>query len=264
MDRHRHQRPRLQHRPRLPPARRRRAHRHAPRVRHRAQGRAAAWRSPTSSAATSRRWTSRRRPSARAWRSTPATPRCSTPRASRSRVREALALINQTLDEALAEQEGDFDADSRWALTWFEQSGFAEGEYGVAEQLSKSKNTSVAGMVEAGILESKRGKVRLLRPTSCPSRLGPGHRPAADRLGDGPSLDPRARGQTAKQERPRLSRSSAPRPRSRASSPTASTPLRAQEAGRGSALLQRPGAGWPEIDAARARGCRIPSRHVRR
>ena len=31
-------------------------------------------------------------------------------------VREALALINQTLDETLAEQEGDFDADSRWAL----------------------------------------------------------------------------------------------------------------------------------------------------
>jgi putative DNA methylase len=80
-------------------------------------------------------------------------------------VREALALINQTLDEALAEQEGDFDADSRWALTWFEQQGFAEGEYGVAEQLSKSKNTSVAGMVGAGILESKRGKVRLLKPS---------------------------------------------------------------------------------------------------
>ncbi|HPF35460.1 MAG TPA: DUF1156 domain-containing protein [Candidatus Krumholzibacteria bacterium] len=78
-------------------------------------------------------------------------------------VREALALINQVLDETLAEQEGDFDADTRWALTWFEQQGFAEGEYGVAEQLSKSKNTSVAGLVEAGILESKRGKVRLLR-----------------------------------------------------------------------------------------------------
>jgi putative DNA methylase len=80
------------------------------------------------------------------------------------RVRDALALINQTLDEALAEQEGDFDADSRWALTWFEQLGFAEGDYGVAEQLSKSKNTSVAGMVEAGIVESRRGRVRLLRP----------------------------------------------------------------------------------------------------
>jgi len=80
-------------------------------------------------------------------------------------VREALALINQTLDEALAEQEGDFDADSRWALTWFEQQGFAEGEYGVAEQLSKSKNTSVQAMSgKGGFLESKRGKVRLLKP----------------------------------------------------------------------------------------------------
>ena len=62
-------------------------------------------------------------------------------------VREALALINETLDEALAEQEGDFDADTRWALAWFDQSGFGEGEYGVAETLSSAKNTSVAGMV---------------------------------------------------------------------------------------------------------------------
>ncbi|HUX11473.1 MAG TPA: hypothetical protein VMW87_00520, partial [Spirochaetia bacterium] len=71
-------------------------------------------------------------------------------------------------DDALAEQEGDFDADTRWALTWFEQQGFSQGEYGVAEQLSKSKNTSVGGMVEAGILESKHGKVRLLRPAELP------------------------------------------------------------------------------------------------
>ncbi len=84
-------------------------------------------------------------------------------------VREALALINQTLDEVLAEQEGDFDADSRWALAWFEQSGFSEGEYGVAETLSKAKNTSVAGMVEARIVASKGGKVRLLRPNELPA-----------------------------------------------------------------------------------------------
>jgi putative DNA methylase len=88
-------------------------------------------------------------------------------------VREALTLINQTLDEALAEQEGDFDADSRWALTWFEQQGFEEGEYGVAEQLSKSKNTSVEGMVEAGIVESKRGRVRLLKPEELPADWDP-------------------------------------------------------------------------------------------
>jgi putative DNA methylase len=88
-------------------------------------------------------------------------------------VREALALINQILDEVLAEQEGDFDADSRWALAWFEQFGFAEGEYGVAEQLSKSKNTSVGGLVEAGIVESKRGKVRLLNAGDLPTAWDP-------------------------------------------------------------------------------------------
>jgi putative DNA methylase len=88
-------------------------------------------------------------------------------------VREALALINQTLDEALAEQEGDFDADSRWALAWFEQNGFAQGEYGVAETLSKAKNTSVGGMVEAGIVSASHGKVRLLRPAELPGDWDP-------------------------------------------------------------------------------------------
>ena len=88
-------------------------------------------------------------------------------------VREALALINETLDEVLAEQEGDFDADTRWALAWFEQSGFSEGEYGVAETLSTAKNTSVAGMVEAGILTSGAGKVRLLVPAELPQDWNP-------------------------------------------------------------------------------------------
>lgn len=88
-------------------------------------------------------------------------------------VREALSLINQTLDEALAEQEGDFDADTRWALTWFEQVGFADGEYGVAEQLSVSRNTAVAGLVEAGIVVSKAGKVRLLKPAELPAHWDP-------------------------------------------------------------------------------------------
>ena len=88
-------------------------------------------------------------------------------------VREALSLINQTLDEVLAEQEGDFDAETRWALAWFEQSGFDEGEYGVAETLSTAKNTSVAGMVEAGILDAAAGRVRLLRPSELPDEWDP-------------------------------------------------------------------------------------------
>ena len=88
-------------------------------------------------------------------------------------VRDALALINQTLDEVLAAQEGDFDTDTRWAVAWFEQSGFDDGEYGIAETLSKAKNTSVGGLVEAGILASKGGKVRLLKPEELPDDWNP-------------------------------------------------------------------------------------------
>lgn len=88
-------------------------------------------------------------------------------------VREALTLINQLLDEVLAEQEGDFDSETRWALAWFEQQAFGDGDYGVADTLSKAKNTSVAGMVEAGLVRSRAGKVRLLRPEELPAGWDP-------------------------------------------------------------------------------------------
>ena len=88
-------------------------------------------------------------------------------------VRDALSLIVQTLEEALAEQEGDFDADTRWAVAWFEQAGFLDHEFGVAETLSKAKNTSVDGMIEAGILKAGGGKVRLLRPHELPDDWDP-------------------------------------------------------------------------------------------
>ena len=79
------------------------------------------------------------------------------------RVRTALGLINQTLDEVLAEQEGEFDADTRWAIAWFDQHAHEEGPYGEAETLSTAKNVSVRGLEEAGILKAKSGKVRLLK-----------------------------------------------------------------------------------------------------
>jgi len=88
-------------------------------------------------------------------------------------VREALAAINEVLDQALAEQEGDFDGDTRWALAWFEQNGFSDGEYGVAETLSKAKNTSIGALADDGILESKRGKVRLFKPSELPADWDP-------------------------------------------------------------------------------------------
>ena len=88
-------------------------------------------------------------------------------------VREALTSINQILDEVLAEQEGDFDADSRWAVAWFDEHGFDDGDFGAAEILSKAKNIAVDAVVQAGIVRSRAGRVRLLRPQELPSHWDP-------------------------------------------------------------------------------------------
>ncbi|MHB1534038.1 MAG: DUF1156 domain-containing protein [Acidimicrobiales bacterium] len=78
------------------------------------------------------------------------------------RVRTALQLINQVLDEVTAEQEGEFDEDTRWAIAWFSEYGYDLGPYGRADDLSRAKNVSVDGLVRAGIVKSGAGKVRLL------------------------------------------------------------------------------------------------------
>jgi putative DNA methylase len=88
-------------------------------------------------------------------------------------VRTALGLINQTLDEVLAEQEGDFDSDTRWALSWYEQFGKNEGPFGDAELLSKAKNTAVNGLVEAGIIKSRGGKVQIVSRSELPVNWDP-------------------------------------------------------------------------------------------
>jgi len=77
-------------------------------------------------------------------------------------VRAALGLINQELDTYLAEQDGDIDGDTRFAIAWFDQFGFTEGEFGSADVLARAKNTSVRGIEEAGVVKSGRGKVKLV------------------------------------------------------------------------------------------------------
>jgi putative DNA methylase len=95
------------------------------------------------------------------------------------RVRTALSLINQGLDEVLSELESEFDPDTRWALAWFEQHQFDEGLYGEAEVLATAKALSISHLAEAGILNSRAGKVRLLRREELPNDWDPG---AVDRL----------------------------------------------------------------------------------
>ncbi len=78
------------------------------------------------------------------------------------KVRTALGLINQALEEALSEQEGWYDPQTRWAVTWFKQRGFEDGPYGEAETLATAKDAPVGTLVEAGIIQSGGGKVKLL------------------------------------------------------------------------------------------------------
>jgi putative DNA methylase len=89
------------------------------------------------------------------------------------RVRTALALINQGLDEVLSELESEFDPDTRWALAWFEQHQFDEGLYGDAEVLATAKALSISHLADAGLLRSRAGKVRLLRRDELPEDWDP-------------------------------------------------------------------------------------------
>jgi putative DNA methylase len=88
-------------------------------------------------------------------------------------VRMALQLINQVLDEVLTEQETEYDADTRWAVAWHSQYGMEEGPFGDAETFAKAKNASVQGLVDAGILYARAGRVRLLRREELAERWDP-------------------------------------------------------------------------------------------
>ncbi|WP_353082782.1 DUF1156 domain-containing protein [Tessaracoccus lapidicaptus] len=86
------------------------------------------------------------------------------PDGSAMSVRGALARINETLDEVLAEQEGDFDSTTRFAIAWYRQHGYGVGKFGDADNLARARNTSVEGLDRAGILSSRAGKVQLTKP----------------------------------------------------------------------------------------------------
>lgn len=88
-------------------------------------------------------------------------------------VRSALLLINSVLAEVLDEQEGEFDADTRWAITWFEQFQFGEAPSGEADSLARAKVTSIDGLERAGLIVTRGGTCRLLRRDELPEDYDP-------------------------------------------------------------------------------------------
>ena len=91
-------------------------------------------------------------------------------------VKTALQLINRELDEYLGGIQGEFDADTRFAVTWFEQNGLAAGDYGTANSIATARGISVDSVKHAGIVESAAGKVRILKR----DEIDAGWDPAAD------------------------------------------------------------------------------------
>lgn len=92
---------------------------------------------------------------------------------SAMKVRTALALINEALAEVLSGEESEFDADTRFALSWFEQYGHNPGPFGDADLLARAKDTTVAGVERAGIVASRDGKVRLVERSELPGGWDP-------------------------------------------------------------------------------------------
>ena len=86
------------------------------------------------------------------------------PDGSKMTVRAALARINEILDQVLNEQEGDFDATSRFAIAWYRQHGYGVGKFGDADNLARARNTSVDTLDRDEILTSRAGNVQLINP----------------------------------------------------------------------------------------------------
>lgn len=81
-------------------------------------------------------------------------------------VKDALVLVNATLDEVIGDQESDFDGDTRFAIKWYRQYGWAQENSGIADQLARSSDTSIGALERGGIFEAKGGKARLLAPSA--------------------------------------------------------------------------------------------------
>lgn len=77
-------------------------------------------------------------------------------------VRDALAAINQVVDNYEVQQEGELDVITRFCLRWLRQHGHAAGTFGDAEMLSRASNVVVDELAADDLLRAGRGLVRLL------------------------------------------------------------------------------------------------------
>ena len=79
-------------------------------------------------------------------------------------VNNALQLINQIIDEVMGEEDTGYDADTRFAVTWYQAYGWGHQDSGIADQLARTNGTSTGLLESGGILETAGGDAWLRQP----------------------------------------------------------------------------------------------------
>lgn len=77
-------------------------------------------------------------------------------------VDQALRLINAALSEVLDEQEGELDAESRFAVRWWEAHGWGASTFAEGDKTARPLGVSVDDVVRAQVATSQASRVQLL------------------------------------------------------------------------------------------------------
>ncbi|MBR6058783.1 MAG: DUF1156 domain-containing protein [Victivallales bacterium] len=88
-------------------------------------------------------------------------------------VHEAMIEINRQITDYLNPEGTGFDAETLFCNDWFQENGWGENAYGLADVLARAKGTSVERVKASGILSAEGGKVQLLNWREYPEEYDP-------------------------------------------------------------------------------------------
>jgi len=88
-------------------------------------------------------------------------------------VRTAIALINESREEILGEEDAHYDSETRFCIDWFQAFGMADGRSGDAIGMANAYNLGLADLEAAGVFHAKGGVARLLKRGDMPEDWHP-------------------------------------------------------------------------------------------
>ena len=88
-------------------------------------------------------------------------------------VHDAMIEINKQITDYLNPEGAGFDAETLFCNDWFQENGWSENAYGLADVLARAKGTSVERVKDAGVISAEGGKVQLLDWKGYPEEYDP-------------------------------------------------------------------------------------------